>query len=181
MIRSFPLGVLLLLCGCSSPDPDATAQQLTPPPIVATREKADAASALEAAPVAIRAAAPNQNGDTSMQATDPGAGAMLRPSFETCIAQPGGVTPAMQDCIAAEAEYQEGRLASAIAALRASLPGAERQALDSEHSQWLAERDKVCAWNAGEEGQGQRLEANECALQRTAARATRLGNRWQGR
>ena len=106
-----------------------------------------------------------------MQANNPGSGAMLRPSYETCIAQSGGVTPAMQDCIAVEAEYQEGRLASVYARLLASLPPSDRLALENEQSAWMGEKDTACAWNADEEGQGQRLEANECALQMTATRA----------
>ena len=179
MNRSLPLGVLLLLCGCSTPDPDAAAQQLTPSPAVATSDSAPAASAVESQPVAAPATPSNQNGDPSMQATNPGAGATLRPSFETCIAQSGGVTPAMQDCIAVEAEYQEGRLASVYARLLASLPPSDRQALENEQSAWLREKDAACTWDTDEEGQGQRLEANECGLQMTATRAQALEMRLQ--
>ena len=179
MNRIFPLGVLVLLCGCSSPDPDAAAQQLAPPAVVATSENVDGASPPEGTPVATPATAPNQNGSTSMQASNPGEGTMLRPSYETCIARSGGVTPAMQDCIAAEAEYQEGRLASVYARLLASLPPSDRQALENEQSAWMGEKDIACAWNADEEGQGQRLEANECALQMTATRAEKLEMRLQ--
>lgn len=105
--------------------------------------------------------------------------AVLRPDYQACIAASGGVTPVMQDCIEAEAEFQEGRLASVYAKLLASLSAGNRAALESEQSAWMREKDEACAWNADEEGQGQRLEGNECALQMTASRADTLEKRLQ--
>lgn len=182
MNRSSALsGLLLLLCACSQPDPDATAAQVTPSEAVAANEQAEPMSATDSAPVA-RAAIPiNQNGETSMESPTQVDDALLRTSFEMCISQSGGVTPDMQDCIAVEAGYQDGRLASVYEALRSLLPPAERQALESEQTAWLAERKNACAWNADEEGQGQLLDAEACALEMTAKRAAQLETRQQGR
>lgn len=174
-------GLLLLLCACSEPDPDATAARLTPSEAVANNEQAEPESATDSASVAGAAIPINQNGETSMESAVQGEDALLRPSFEVCISRSGGVTPDMQDCIAVEAAYQDGRLASAYAALRSLLPPAERQALESEQTAWLAERKKACTWNADEEGQGQLLDAEGCALEMTAKRAARLETRQQRR
>lgn len=116
-----------------------------------------------------------------MEASEQPTAAALRTSYQACIAQSAGVTPAMQDCMAVEAEYQEGRLASAYDRLLESLAPDARRALESEQSAWLSEQDRACAWNADEEGQAQRLEANECTLQMTATRAAELEQRLQGR
>ena len=100
---------------------------------------------------------------------------VLRDSYALCIEQSGGVTPAMQDCIAEESDYQEARLKSAYDALVA-----EGASLETDQANWLATRDEACAWDAEEEGQGQRLEANECQLTMTAERARELEERLTG-
>lgn len=102
-------------------------------------------------------------------------GDVLRESYAFCIEQSGGVTPVMQDCIAEESEYQETRLESAYYALVAEEPS-----LQAEQADWLATRDQACAWDAENEGQGQRLEANECQLTMTAERAKELEGRLTG-
>ena len=102
-------------------------------------------------------------------------GPVLRDSFALCIEQSGGVTPAMQDCIAEESDYQEARLKSAYEALVA-----QEVSLEAEQASWLVTRDDACAWDAEDEGQGQRLEANECQLTMTAERARELEGRLTG-
>ena len=100
---------------------------------------------------------------------------VLRDSYALCIEQSGGVTPAMQDCIAEESDYQEARLKSAYEALVA-----QEVSLEAEQANWLVTRDEACAWDAEDEGQGQRLEANECQLTMTAERARELEERLTG-
>ena len=100
---------------------------------------------------------------------------VLRNSYALCIEQSGGVTPAVQDCIAEESDHQEARLESAYIALVA-----QEASLEAEQATWLITRDKACAWDAEEEGQGQRLEANECRLTMTAERARELEGRLTG-
>ncbi len=171
------LAGLLLLCACAAPDPDTAAQQPKLSEAVASTRQTESVSAtVGAAPIANQ-----QTGDTSMGTDSIGKETPLRTSFGTCIAKSGGVTPDMQDCISIEADYQDGRLASAHEALAALLPPAERQALESEQNAWLEEREKACAWNAAEEGQGQLLDAEGCALEMTATRAAQLEARLQRR
>ena len=100
---------------------------------------------------------------------------VLRDSYALCIEQSGGVTPAMQDCIAEESDHQEARLESAYVALVA-----QEASLEAEQASWLVTRDDACAWDAEDEGQGQRLEANECQLTMTAERARELEERLTG-
>ena len=97
---------------------------------------------------------------------------MLRDSYALCIEQSGGVTPAMQDCIAEESDYQEARLKAAYDARVA-----EEASLQADQASWLVTRDEACAWDPEEEGQGQRLAANECQLTITAERARELEER----
>lgn len=101
---------------------------------------------------------------------------VLRDSYALCIEQSGGVTPAMQDCIAEESDYQETRLKAAYDALVAG-----EASLQAEQANWLATRDEACAWDTEEEGQGQRLDANECQLAMTAERASELEERLAGK
>ncbi len=141
-------GLVLLLCACSASDPDTAAQQATAAEVVAANDQTGPASATVGAPVAKPGTPISQNGETSMEAGKQEAAAPLRASYGACIGQSGGVTPDMQDCIAMEAEYQDGRLGSAYEALHASLPSTGRQALESEQDAWLVRRTKECSWSA---------------------------------
>ena len=82
----------------------------------------------------------------------------------------------MQDCIAAEYEYQDGRLNKAYRALMATLGDEEKAGLRGAQRRWLAERDERCAYDP-DSGQAGRLEANECSLEMTASRAAELESR----
>jgi len=99
---------------------------------------------------------------------------MLRRSFEECIKASGGVAPEMQACIESEFEYQDGRLNVAYQRLQGALAANEKAELELKQKQWLKERDAQCGWDADEEGQGQRLEANDCFLEMTSKRAAEL-------
>ena len=118
---------------------------------------------------------PEASATTPSQETVAERKGVLRDSYALCIEQSGGVTPAMQDCIAEESDHQEARLESAYAALVA-----QEVSLEAEQANWLATRDEACAWDAEDEGQGQRLEANECQLTMTAERARELEERLTG-
>ena len=102
------------------------------------------------------------------------ADAPLRPSFEACIRNSGGVVPDMQDCIAGEYVFHDDRLNAAFRRLRAGLPATDADALRDAQRDWLKRRDAECTWDAATEGQGQRLAANECSLRWTAIRAAEL-------
>lgn len=109
----------------------------------------------------------------STMATNANAG-VLRDSYYDCAASNDGSTWTMQACVAAEFDYQDARLNAAYRNVMAKLSGHKRSELKSEEKQWISERDSVCSWDARVEGQAQRIEANICALKRTAERATQL-------
>lgn len=81
----------------------------------------------------------------------------------------------MQACIEEEYKYQDARLNNDYRRLLIALEGSNKIELKSKQRQWLAERDSACGESANnEEGQGQRIEANDCFLEMTAKRAAEL-------
>lgn len=99
--------------------------------------------------------------------------ATLRPSYQACIEASQGVTLALNDCIGIEYAFQDKRLNAAYRQVRESLPKAERVRLRDEERTWIAQRDKACAPET-DGGTASLLDANQCQLDRTAARAAAL-------
>lgn len=99
---------------------------------------------------------------------------MLRSSFEECVKASGGVVPEMQACIESEFDYQDSRVSRAYEQLQRESTASVKAELELKHNKWLEERDAKCGWDADEEGQGQRLEANDCFLEMTSLRADEL-------
>lgn len=99
--------------------------------------------------------------------------ASLRPSYYTCIKASNGVTSALNDCIGAEHDFQDKRLNTAYRLLGKTLPRGERNALRDEERAWIAQRDKSCAPDI-DGGTANLLDANQCQLDETAARASAL-------
>jgi uncharacterized protein YecT (DUF1311 family) len=99
--------------------------------------------------------------------------ATLRPSFQTCVEASRGVTLALNNCIGVEHAFQDKRLNATYQRLRKSLPKAERVKLRDEERAWIARRDKDCAPEA-DGGTASLLDANQCQLDETAARAAVL-------
>jgi len=97
----------------------------------------------------------------------------LRASYQRCLSDSGGVTPAMQDCLDAEYAYQDRRLNQVYRRLiqRLSKPDAAR--LRERQRAWIGQRDRACDPGA-RPGQGQLLDADSCRLRRTAERAAQL-------
>lgn len=100
-------------------------------------------------------------------------GPTLRPSYQNCVEASQGVTLALNDCIGVEHAFQDTRLNAAYQQLRKSLPKAERLRLRDEERAWIAKRDKTCAPEA-DGGTASHLDANQCQLDETAARAAAL-------
>lgn len=98
---------------------------------------------------------------------------MLRPPYDTCISAAAGVTPEMQDCIATEYAYQDGRLNKAYKALMAKLDEAEKNTLRDQQRKWIVERDEKCFYDP-DSGQAGRVDAAQCSLELTANRADAL-------
>jgi uncharacterized protein YecT (DUF1311 family) len=99
--------------------------------------------------------------------------APLRPTYYTCIRASNGVTSALNACIGAEHDFQDKRLNTAYQLLGKTLPDGERKALRGEERAWIAHRDKTCAPDASG-GNASLLDANQCQLDETAARAAAL-------
>lgn len=98
----------------------------------------------------------------------------LRASYHDCVAANDGSTWDMQDCIEAEFVYQDTKLNSMYRTLLLRLPEERKEAMKVEERSWIAEKEAACKWDVETEGQAQRIEANMCALERTAARAQYL-------
>jgi uncharacterized protein YecT (DUF1311 family) len=110
----------------------------------------------------------------SEQESNSASGSALRASYQDCVSANNGSTWDMQDCIEAEFVYQDARLNSAYKALMSGLPNEGREKLKAEERAWISDKETTCKWNAETEGQAQRIEANLCSLEQTAARAEYL-------
>jgi uncharacterized protein YecT (DUF1311 family) len=96
-------------------------------------------------------------------------------AYAACLDKAGGVTFAMQDCIAQELERQDRRLNAAYKALMTSVPEKRRAQLRDVQRKWIAFRDANCAFYLDPDGgQADRLAANECVVTLTAQRASEL-------
>jgi uncharacterized protein YecT (DUF1311 family) len=117
------------------------------------------------APEATTPVAPEQESSSS---------SVLRASYRDCVSANDGSTWDMQDCIEAEFVYQDSRLNSAYKALLSALPNESREKLKVEERAWITDKESACKWDSESEGQAQRIEANICSLEKTAARAEYL-------
>ena len=99
-------------------------------------------------------------------------------SYSACLERAAGVTPAMQECIAAELTIQDKRLNTAYASLLNAIAEKRKTTqLRDVQRKWIAFRDANCAYyDDGSLGQAARLASNECVLIATAARAFELEN-----
>ena len=148
-MKSIPVFVgLLLLAGCGARTPPADENQAA-----ATQREHPATTPARSA------------------VTGPVGPSGLRTQYQQCVDAAAGVVPDTQQCIGDEFEYQQQRLA-AVLKRRLGEPGSSTTA--AEQAAWRTATDTRCAWNAEEEGQGQRLEANACELEAIAARADQL-------
>jgi uncharacterized protein YecT (DUF1311 family) len=99
---------------------------------------------------------------------------VLRDSYYKCAESNDGSTWDMQKCIETEFDYQDARLNYAYKSLRSKVFGEEARKLRIDERRWLSDMGITCRWNAETEGQAQRIEANECSLEKTARRAKKL-------
>jgi len=68
-----------------------------------------------------------------------------RPSYDRCIETSNGGDGPMMECVAAEAEYQDGRLNALYKQWMARLAPAQRVKLRDSERQWLRTRSSKCA------------------------------------
>ncbi len=101
----------------------------------------------------------------------------FRQSYLACADASTGATPEILDCIAEEFEYQDSRLDAGYRKLQSMLQEEAAIRLEKEHGEWIARRDKECAWDPETEGQGQLIDAKSCELNWTSARAAEIERR----
>lgn len=95
----------------------------------------------------------------------------VRAGYIECLDHADGVTPALQDCIEKEFDYQQQRLATAEHVLAMRLAPNELAEYRRQLLIWQSKVAAECEWDAQTEGQGQRFAGNDCALARLAERA----------
>jgi len=98
-------------------------------------------------------------------------------AYAACLHKSGGVTTAMQACIADEFERQDKRLNAAYKALLGAVSEKRKVKLRDVQRKWIAFVDANCNfYDDREGGTADRLAANECRVTHTALRATELQN-----
>jgi uncharacterized protein YecT (DUF1311 family) len=96
-------------------------------------------------------------------------------AYAACLDKSGGVTVAMQACIADEFERQDKRLNAAYKALIEVVSEKRKTELRDVQRKWIAFLDANCSFYVDPEGgTADRLAANECRVTHTALRATEL-------
>lgn len=166
-IKIVGLVVVIALSACAAPSGNSLAaskaEQLAAPgalsPVVANEPRPQSSASEEATVVAMTTKTDDR---------------ILRDSYYECVESNDGSTWDMQSCVETEFDYQDARLNAVYRDLISKLSGEHKERLRVEERQWIAERDSVCTWDANTEGQAQRIEANVCALKKTAERAAEL-------
>jgi uncharacterized protein YecT (DUF1311 family) len=98
-------------------------------------------------------------------------------AYAACLDKSGGVTTAMQACIADEFERQDKRLNAAYKGLLGAVSEKRKVKLRDIQRKWIAFLDANCSfYDDPEGGTADRLAANECRATHTAQRATELQN-----
>lgn len=145
----------------------AACQQASDQPDSTNHPAAPAQSTPAPAPVSAEDAAPVVGPDIQY------ATAATRESYQKCIDASEGITPKMQDCIAEEYEYQDGRVNAAYRQLMQRLDSDAQARLRDAQRDWVARRDTDCV-PGDDPGQAQMLVSDDCSMELTAARAAEL-------
>lgn len=97
----------------------------------------------------------------------------LRPSYQECIDDSGGVTAKLLNCNGDEMKFQDRRLNDAYKTLTQSLPPKEELLLREDERKWIAYRDSYCAPDANG-GTATDVDTSECKVEEAAKRANAL-------
>lgn len=99
----------------------------------------------------------------------------LTAQFAACMDKSGGVTASMIDCIGTETQRQDVRLNKVYKEVMAQLAPARKKQLLQAQRTWLKFRQENCNfYDDPDGGTLARVNANECFMSATAARATEL-------
>ncbi|AMD01477.1 lysozyme inhibitor LprI family protein [Halomonas chromatireducens] len=96
--------------------------------------------------------------------------------YGSCMAESGGVTINMMNCISEEIRTQDARLNGAYQKLRSEIAEERRQELLAAQRLWIQYRDANCQFYATAGGTLAMVASNECVLRETAERAQELEN-----
>ncbi len=100
---------------------------------------------------------------------------VLSKQYQVCMDKSGGVTAGMIDCIGAELQRQDAKLNTAYKSLMSSVSAARQTQLRDAQRAWIKYRDANCAFYFDPDGGTlARVQANDCMLTSTAARAAEL-------
>lgn len=95
--------------------------------------------------------------------------------YATCMDKTGTTTVGMIDCIGAELKRQDTRLNNAYKVVMADLSPARKTQLQEAQRAWIKFRDANCAFYFDPDGGSlARVNANDCMMTSTAARAKEL-------
>lgn len=97
----------------------------------------------------------------------------IRPSYQQCIDESGGVTSMLLNCNGNEMKYQDRRLNDAYKALTQSLSPKDLSLLRAEERKWIAYRDSYCAPDL-DSGTATDVDSSGCKVEQTARRANAL-------
>jgi uncharacterized protein YecT (DUF1311 family) len=102
---------------------------------------------------------------------------LLTKKFANCMDKSEGVTSSMLDCIGTETTTQDGRLNGAYKKLATQLTPNRKKHLLAAQRLWIQYRDANCKFYADPDGGTMAtVNASDCVLQATAARAKELEN-----
>lgn len=159
-----PLLAAIVLVACDAVAPGAPAAAI-PPAATVTQGQATAAPSKSH---------PSGSGAAVAGVTTDANERPLRDSYYECATNNDGSVWDMQGCVETEFEYQDARLNVAYRDVMAKLSDEQKSRLKDEERRWISARDSACSWDAQAEGQARRIEANICALKKTADRAAVL-------
>jgi uncharacterized protein YecT (DUF1311 family) len=99
----------------------------------------------------------------------------LTPQYSVCMDKSEGITAVMVDCITEETKRQDARLNKAYKEVMAELSPARQKQLQDAQRVWIKYRDANCNFYADPNGGSlARVNANDCFMSATAARAKEL-------
>jgi uncharacterized protein YecT (DUF1311 family) len=97
----------------------------------------------------------------------------LRPSYQQCLDDSGGVTSKLLNCNGEEIKYQDRRLNDAYKTLTQSLAPKDLALLRAEERKWITYRDSYCAPDPNS-GPATDVDSSGCKVEQTAKRASVL-------
>lgn len=167
--RGIALVLCLLLGACQAPSADsatvAAAASADEPTPAATSTPASATPATAAAD-AEDFPAPLPDASYTQ--------ANLRPTYTRCVDASEAVTARLQACGDEELSYQEDRLAEIVAGVVASPDSKAKDDWMDAQAAWWSDTNRHCRWDPKTDGQGQRLDAQSCRINRVANRVDQL-------